>query len=57
LTLEVVCVLINIWRIMFGFINFMVFLIFISYGAVLEEKYHKLEKKYNALKKEKEQDK
>jgi hypothetical protein len=50
-------VLIDVWLIMFGLIGFIIFLILISYGASLEDKYRKLEKKYKALEKEKEQQK
>lgn len=50
-------VLINIELIIFSVIGFFIFLVLVSYGASLEHKYRDLDKKYEALKKEKEQQK
>jgi hypothetical protein len=57
LILAVVNVLINIELIIFSVIGFFIFLVLVSYGASLEHKYRDLDKKYEALKKEKEQQK
>jgi hypothetical protein len=56
LTLVVVNVLIHIELVIFSIIGFVSLLVLVSYGASLEDKYRRLEKKYNILKKEKEQD-
>jgi len=56
LTLAVVNVLIHIELVIFSIIGFVSLLVLVSYGASLEDKYRRLEKKYNILKKEKEQD-
>jgi hypothetical protein len=56
LTLAVVSVLIHIELVIFSIIGFVSLLVLVSYGASLEDKYRRLEKKYNILKKEKEQD-
>ena len=49
-------VLIHIELVIFSIIGFVSLLVLVSYGASLEDKYRRLEKKYNILKKEKEQD-
>lgn len=56
MTLAVVSVLIHIELVIFSIIGFVSLLVLVSYGASLEDKYRRLEKKYNILKKEKEQD-
>lgn len=49
-----VCVLINVELIVFGFITFFVILGMVAYGARLEQRYKNLQEDYDELKKKKE---